>query len=180
MADDFFTSEDAVNALNGIQESKSDVDNSLETIDTSEGYELPEGIQFFQTSTTAFKTGRNPRTVRAAYDHESQTMYVVFWDGTYWGYDDVSPETWQAFKLEESKGSFLWNNGFDSRGPSGMIYQNGEVDMDKISERRKKALSANFEVAKKLQAAYQGKRTSKTLYGKGHDYRLRGQGGFNR
>jgi hypothetical protein len=180
MADDFFTANDAAAALNDIKESGSDVDPSLETIDSSEGYELPEGIQFYQTSTTAFKTGRTPRTVRAAYDHESNTMYVIFWSGTYWGYDDVPVEVWNGFKGEESKGAFLWNNGFDSRGPSGMIYQNGEVDMDKISQRRKSALAANFEVAKKLQAAYQGRKTSKKLYGKGHDYRLRGQGGFDR
>lgn len=180
MAEDIFTAEDAAGALNDIKESGSDVDSSLETIDSAEGFALPEGIQFFQTSTTAFNTGRNPRTVRAAYDHDDNTMYVVFWDGTYWGYDNVPPEVWAQFKAVESKGSFLWNNGFDSRGPSGMIYQNGEVDMDKISERRKRALAANFEVAKKLQAAYKGKRTSKTLYGKGHEYRLRGQGGFSR
>ena len=107
-------------------------------------------------------------------------MYVVFWDGTYWAYESVSPSTWDEFKSVESKGNYLWNNGFDSRGPSGMLYANGPVDMAAVPARRRAALTANLDVTRRLQAAYKGSRTSKTLYGKGHRYRLRGQGGFDR
>ena len=148
---------------------------NIEDYDSSEGQGLPTGLQFFQTSTTGFQTGRNPRTVRAAYDHDTSIMYVIFWDGTYWYYEGVDPETWSGFKSAESKGKFLHENGFNSG-----TYKMGPVDMDSLSAHRQAAMSANLAVARRIQEAYKGSRTSKRLYGKGHDYRLRGRGGFDR
>lgn len=148
---------------------------NIEDYDSSEGHGLPTGLQFFQTSTTAFQTGRTPRTVRAAYDHDTAIMYVIFWDGTYWHYEDVDEETWAGFKGAQSKGAFLHENGFNSGR-----YEMGAVDMDSLSPHRRAAMASNLAVARKVQEAYKGARTSKRLYGKGHDYRLRGQGGFTR
>jgi len=165
---------EAQEALDGLRDTR-EYDEDLETVDTSEGHPLPQGLQFFQTSTTAYKTGRNPRTVRASYDYSTNTMYVVFWDGTYWYYENVSPDLWSEFKSVESKGKFLHEKGFNAGN-----FPMGAVDMNAISNQRRAALTANLEVARKLQEAYKGRRTSKTLYGRGHDYRLRGQGGFER
>jgi KTSC domain len=175
--DEPFGLEEANATLQDISDIR-EYDENLETVDTNEGHALPEGIQFYQTSTTAYKTGRNPRTVRASYDQSTNTMYVVFWEGVYIYYEDVPPEVWSQFKSAESKGKFLWDNGFDDR--NGGRYKYGPVDMDTISTRRKAALASNYQVAVRLQSAYQGRRTSKTLYGRGHNYRLRGQGGFTR
>ena len=178
MADSFKEpdSDFILSGIDEIEESKSDVDEDLEIWDIDNG--LPEGLHFFQTSTTAYKTGRKPRTIRAAYDHETSVMYVIFEDGTYYMYQDVPPMVWVSFKGAESKGKFMWNNGFDRRGPMGMIYPYQEVDMNKVSARRRSALTSNLEQARKRQEQLQGKRTVKTLYPKGTRYSKPNKGGF--
>lgn len=177
MADSFKEPQDEIlSALDDIEDAKSDVDESLELFDIDNA--LPEGLHFFQTSSTGYRTGRKPRTLRAAYDHETSVMYVVFEDGTYYMYEDVGPMVWNAFKVAESKGKFMWNNGFDRRGPAGMLYPYREVDMSKLSTRRRAALSANLEQARKRQEQLQGKRTVKTLYPKGTRYEKPNRGGF--
>ena len=65
MAEDL-SAGDAREFKNEIASNASDYDPDLEVQDIGSG--LPEGLQFYQTSTTAYKTGRNPRTIRAAYE----------------------------------------------------------------------------------------------------------------
>lgn len=175
MAEDL-SANDAREFKNEIASNASDYDPDLEIQDISSG--LPEGLQFYQTSTTAYKTGRNPRTVRAAYDHTTNVMYVVFWGGVYYMYSDVPPSVWASFKAAESKGDFLWNEGFDFRGPKGIVYAYQPVDLGTISKRRMTALTANLEQAKIRQANLKGKRTVKTLYPKGTRYSKPNRGGF--
>lgn len=175
MADDF-TSEEARSFKAEIESAQRDYDPELEVQDIDPG--LPQGIQFYQTSTTAFKTGRNPRTLRAAYDSSTQTMYVVFWGGIYYMYADVPPNVWQDFKTSESKGEFLWNEGFDYRGPKGAAYAYQPVDLSTMSRQRMAALTANLEQAKIRQAGLKGRRTVKTLYPKGTRYENPNRGGF--
>lgn len=175
MAEDF-TSSDARAFREEIESNKRDYDPDLEVEDIGDG--LPEGIQFYQTSTTAFQTGRDPRTVRAAYDQSTQVMYVVFYTGAYYMYADVPPDVWQSFKNADSKGEFLWNEGFDSRGPKGAAYAYQPVDMTTLSQKRKAALTANLNQAKIRQAGLKGRRTVKTLYPKGQRYSKPNRGGF--
>jgi hypothetical protein len=134
-------------------------DEDVESIDTNEGHALPEGLQFLQTSTTGYKTGRNPRTIRASYDHRTNVMYVVFWDGTFIYYSDVPPSVWIAFKSVESKGAFLWENGFDKR--NGAIYEYGEVDFNSMTPQRAGQIARNVEFARELQGRNDGKQRTK-------------------
>jgi hypothetical protein len=177
---DFISNDDAQAFRNGMQPTSA-YDPNFEVINTQPideqadlqgGHELPQGIHFFQTSTT---NPARPRTLRAGYDTTDETMYVIFNDGTYWYYSGVDPQTWDAFKQAESKGQFLNENGFDAG-----VYDMGPVDLSKMSISRRAALTANLEQARMLQQRYGGKGTYKRLYGKGHDYRLRGSGGFRK
>lgn len=55
-----------------------------------------------------------PRTVAAGYragtsqDGKSGTLTVIFRDGTYYNYYEVSPTTWYYFKMAPSKGRFIY------------------------------------------------------------------------
>jgi hypothetical protein len=48
-----------------------------------------------------------PRTVAAGYDRKRQLLTVVFRDGTYYNYYDVTPNQWQMFKSRKSKGRYI-------------------------------------------------------------------------
>ena len=48
-----------------------------------------------------------PRTVAAGYDRSRQVLTVVFRDGTFYNYYDVSAREWQAFKQSKSKGRYI-------------------------------------------------------------------------
>lgn len=49
-----------------------------------------------------------PRTVAAGYDGGRQCLTVVFRDGTYYNYYEVSNAMWQNFKRARSKGRFIY------------------------------------------------------------------------
>jgi len=164
---------DEVNAFREGMTPESPYDPDFEVVDTPEV--LPEGLHFIQTSTT---NPSRPRTVRAAYDSENSVMYVVFPDGTYWFYNKVDAGTWGDFKAAASKGSFLWENGFDPR--NGLIYDDqGPVDLLQMSTHRRAALSSNLNRARSQQMQLKGKQSTR-LGGKGVNYRLRGQGGLKK
>ena len=48
-----------------------------------------------------------PRTVAAGYDKDRRCLTVVFRDGTYYNYYNVSPLEWSNFKRAHSKGRFI-------------------------------------------------------------------------
>jgi hypothetical protein len=50
-----------------------------------------------------------PRTVAAGYDKSEQKITVVFRDGTFYNYYQVSPNEWQAFKARVSKGRYIYS-----------------------------------------------------------------------
>jgi hypothetical protein len=45
-----------------------------------------------------------PRTQQARYNLKQKRLEVIFRDGTPWHYEDVHPNTWRAFKNNESPG----------------------------------------------------------------------------
>lgn len=49
-----------------------------------------------------------PRTVAAGYDPKRYCLTVVFRDGTYYNYYEVSNAMWQNFKRARSKGRFIY------------------------------------------------------------------------
>ena len=85
-------------------------------------------------STTSSNPSR-PRTLKAGYDYENQTLVVVFRDGTWWEYRNVPVEMWDGFKAAESKGKYLRSSGldqWDSMGPA---------NIDKMPNHRREALN---------------------------------------
>lgn len=78
--------------------------------------DAPAPLSVVPTSTT---NPKRPRTVAAGYDKRRQTLTVVFRDGTFYNYYEVSPVEWQAFKSRVSKGQYIYQTlDYKSRGPA--------------------------------------------------------------
>jgi hypothetical protein len=73
--------------------------------------DAPAVLTDVPTSSTNYS---RPRTVAAGYDTEERTMTVVFRDGTFYNYYDVTPGEWQAFSSSLSKGK-PWLNRANSK-----------------------------------------------------------------
>lgn len=100
-------------------------DSSFEVVDTGGPAMLPT------TSTNPSK----PRTLKAGFDYENQTLVVVFRDGTWWEYRNVPVNLWDGFKAAESKGRYLRESGldqWDSMGPA---------NIDNMPKHRREALN---------------------------------------
>lgn len=62
---------------------------------------------------TGSTNSRKPRTLKAGYDYRTETLTVIFRDGTWWNYYDVPHYLWEGFVLAESKGQYLASSGLD-------------------------------------------------------------------
>lgn len=100
-------------------------DESFEVVDTGGPAMLP----------TTSSNPTRPRTLKAGYDYEHQTLVVVFRDGTWWEYRNVPVTLWEGFKSAESKGRYLRESGldqWDSMGPA---------NVDNMPKHRREALN---------------------------------------
>jgi hypothetical protein len=92
------------------------------------------------TSSTDYS---RPRTVAAGYDEDRRTMSVVFRDGTFYNYYDVSPGEWQSFHASYSKGK-PWLNRKNSQQAADGLFINkprGDAgDLEAIDPRIREAL----------------------------------------
>jgi hypothetical protein len=70
------------------------------------------------TSTTDYS---RPRTVAAGYDPSRQVMTVVFRDGTFYNYYEVSQSEWDAFHASYSKGKPWLNRANKNQGSDGLF-----------------------------------------------------------
>jgi hypothetical protein len=95
------------------------------------------------TSTSNFK---RPRTVAAGYDRGQQLLTVVFRDGTFWNYYDVSNDEWIKFHNSYSKGELL-NKG-------GSIYENHRGDAADMASMNPEAQQFFVAVARAAQITY--------------------------
>lgn len=105
-----------------------------------EGVALPaSSLTDIPTSSTDY---RRPRTVAAGYDLDPETgdgtVTVVFRDGTFWNYYNISPGTWLTFHNSISKGVHL-NNARTNKGRGdGLILRecssHGPADISKLSD----------------------------------------------
>jgi hypothetical protein len=78
--------------------------------------DAPAPLSLVPTSTT---NPDRPRTVAAGYDRQRSVLTVVFRDGTYYNYYEVSTTEWQDFKRRVSKGQFIYKYlDFKPRGPA--------------------------------------------------------------
>ena len=113
----------------------------------------PAPISVIPTSTSNLK---RPRTVAAGYRRadgstpEGQgTLTVVFRDGTYYNYYDVTPQEWQKFKIAGSKGPLLNPKPV----PGFLMSKNrGEATSGFMSQQ---AQRLEYNVARTSQAVYQ-------------------------
>jgi hypothetical protein len=68
---------------------------------------------------TSSSNPERPRTVAAGYDKNRSVITVVFRDGTFYNYYEVSQAEWQDFKRRVSKGQYIYRNlDFKPRGPA--------------------------------------------------------------
>lgn len=79
-----------------------------------ERMDAPAALTVIPTSTSNLA---RPRTVAAGYDEDRGVLTVVFRDGTYYNYYQVTPAEWQRFKSETSKGPML--NPPSRKNPAG-------------------------------------------------------------
>lgn len=56
---------------------------------------------------TATSNPKRPRTVAAGYDKDRKILTIVFRDGTFYNYYDVSYAMWNTFKTLPSKGAYI-------------------------------------------------------------------------
>jgi len=103
-------------------------DDDFDTQDTSEPV----------LEATSSINPERPRTLKAGYDYGTNTMTVIFRDGTWWEYREVPMDVWEEFKAAPSKGRFLRNSGLDSWGDMGPANVNKmprhrRVQMNEIS-----------------------------------------------
>ena len=99
-----------------------------EDIDTGElivpGYKGPQGDEGTAPAPltvvpTSSKDKTRPRTVAAGYDKSRQCLTVVFRDGTWYNYYEVTNPEWVAFKSNISKGQYIYKYlDFKPRGPA--------------------------------------------------------------
>jgi len=111
----------------------------------------PAPLTVVPTSTTNID---RPRTVAAGYDEEEEKITVVFRDGTFYNYYEVTPSEWTAFKARVSKGQYIYKYlDFKPRGPA---------DVSSISATARKAF---YKFSRGAQLHY-GKRYGTTKGGK--------------
>jgi len=112
----------------------------------------PADITVVPTSTT---NPARPRTVAAGYDEEEEKLTVIFRDGTFYNYYEVTGGEWAAFKANRSKGAVIARMlDFKPRGPA---------DVSSLS---KKAQQAFYRYSRGAQVAVKGKvpGQTKTMY----------------
>jgi hypothetical protein len=105
--------------------------------------ESPAELTLVPTSTT---NPERPRTVAAGYDKIDNKITVVFRDGTFYNYYQVTPIEWQAFKARVSKGRYIYNY-LDSK-------PRGPADVAGISATARKAF---YRLARGSQVHYKGR-----------------------
>ena len=105
-----------------IQDSTNPASDALDFVlgEPKEDYEVVDTPAPSMSATTS-SNPKKPRTIRAGYDQKTQTLTVVFRDGTWWDYRGVPKNMWETFKAAESKGRYLRESGLDTwddMGPS--------------------------------------------------------------
>lgn len=106
--------QDAGTYLNPQSWSASDVTSATDRYGAETAFQREETQWDVPTSSTNYS---RPRTVAAAYSPNSAepskgVMTVVFRDGTFYNYYEVSPTEWEAFHASFSKGAPWLNKGF--------------------------------------------------------------------
>jgi len=101
------------------------------------------------TSSTDYS---RPRTVAAGYDTDTRTMTVVFRDGTFYNYYEVTPGEWQAFSSSLSKGKPWLNRKNSKQNMDGLFIAKprGRADVSRVPPEIREQL---YRVARSQQIA---------------------------
>ena len=119
--------------------------------------QAPAALSVVPTSTSNLK---RPRTVAAGYDQDRMVLTVVFRDGTYYNYYDVTPQEWQRFKIAGSKGPLLNPKPV----PGFLMYKpRGEATEDFMT---REAQQLEYKVARTSQQVYQVSDTAVRINGR--------------
>ena len=100
------------------------------------------------TSSTDYK---RPRTVAAGYDAARKTMTVVFRDGTFYNYYDVSPGEWESFHASYSKGRPWLNRKNSNQSSDGLFINKPRGDAGDMSDIDPEIREALYRVARTQQ-----------------------------
>lgn len=111
-----------------------------------------EGPSNLSEVPTATSNPDRPRTVAAGYDPRSRVLTLVFRDGTFYNYYEVSKQEWDNFRGLPSKWEFI-RNTLDNR-------PRGETDVSSLSEEVRRAI---YQVARTAQMRSGGKTTRSVL-----------------
>jgi hypothetical protein len=98
-------------------DSPKDGGDEYEVMDSREE-ELPDEYQVRVAPTT---NAAKPRAKKVGYCASTQTLGVVFRDGTWWRYNNVPVEFWNDLKTSNSTGKYLKNSGLDSHDDMGIL-----------------------------------------------------------
>lgn len=101
---------------------------------------------------TATSNPARPRTVAAGFDPATNTLTLVFRDGTFYNYYEVSRQEWNTFKELPSKWEYI-RNSLDS-------HPRGEADPSSISAGVRQAI---YQVARTAQVRARGKTNRSTM-----------------
>lgn len=96
------------------------------------------------TSSTNYQ---RPRTVAAGYDADRKVMTVVFRDGTFYNYYEVTPSEWSAFYASYSKGKPWLNRKNGKQAMDGLFISKPRGRADDISEVTPEIRQALYRVA---------------------------------
>ena len=91
--------------------------DNYEVIDPREE-QLPDE---YQTRTAPTTNAAKPRAKKIGYCASTQTLGVVFRDGTWWRYNNIPVEFWNDLKSSNSTGKYLKNSGLDSHDDMGIL-----------------------------------------------------------
>lgn len=120
-------------------ENQSDIYYAPKNITSAQKMELEDSensVAFTDTDIPTSSTNYSrPRTVAAGYDASRKTMTVVFRDGTFYNYYEVTQGEWQAFKASVSKGNPWLNRANRYQGSDGLFLSKprGPADVSNIS-----------------------------------------------
>ena len=91
--------------------------DEYEVIDSREE-QLPDEYVVRSAPTT---NSAKPRAKKVGYCASTQTLGVVFRDGTWWRYNNIAPSVWDGLKASTSTGKYLRNAGLDSHNDMGIL-----------------------------------------------------------
>jgi hypothetical protein len=114
-------------------------------------------------SPTSSTNPDRPRTVGAGYDPAERKLTVIFRDGTYYNYFNISNLEWSNFKKARSKGRFILEH-FDKQKPRGYASVNGGVE-----DRHARAVAYRFlRTGQFMREGFTGKQSTSSRRGTGY------------